>query len=139
MDFKENLSKITELIDGISDFANFSIEFLEKEFKKKYNSTPTELIKFAMNYEEKYSKNYELEEVLKWFKENRPRKTENVLGCLLKDSDNFNGFYSLHHCFLDQNKKPLLGSDFPYLLVKASDLSPSLKSHFSNKNMILLQ
>lgn len=119
-------------------------DFLKDEFEKgisnfkelnKYDKE--DLIRTAMNYEEKNVLEYTFEEILKWFKNNMPKNTTNIQGCVLKKQ--IEEKIELTHCFLDSNNKPLLFKEYPYRVVKTYTLSKDLEKQFSGKDMLILK
>lgn len=135
---------ISELFESTNAIVLPSIQTILKEIGNKYISLLSEdiegLVKIAMNYEEKNTEEYNLEDAVKWFKYNMSAlHNPGSKGCILKSEDDKNEIIELHHCFLNKNNKPLINNNSPHLLVKTLSLDPDLLNQFGDKNMILLQ
>jgi hypothetical protein len=94
------------------------------------------LVKYAWNYEEKFCRQYSLEEAIKWFKMNRPRVAK--AGCIFRRQREDVGV-TLHHCFLDASNNPLLDGAHPHRAVHTPELCLDLEKQFGTKDLLVLR
>lgn len=81
---------------------------------------------------------YTLKNAVEWFRDKRP--AEDVRGCILKNVIPTNSErLKLTLCFIDGSNKPLIGNDYPTLVVKPKQLSSELSDLFGDKDMLILQ
>ncbi|MEO0683552.1 MAG: hypothetical protein AAFY76_00545 [Cyanobacteria bacterium J06649_11] len=82
---------------------------------------------------------YSLEEAIAWFKDNSLGNKHTA--CLLREEDSIvskpQHYIKLQHCFLDESRNPLLGSNYPVLTVRTINIDDDLRAAFGDRKMII--
>ncbi len=97
-------------------------------------------IKFASNYQELEKTPYTFQEMIDWFKENKPKGK--FIGAVLKSEEKTEKgeiVYRLDHIFLDAETKDVCMISCPYRVVRTFKLSDELSDHFGSKDLLILE
>jgi len=99
----------------------------------------SDAIKCAINYEEKYARNYTAKEMIQWFKENYKKGYDPCVYMVQVERDG-QIHYKIHHLFIDiEKKEPCLDGSYPYRQVIALDLDDDIRKMFKSNNLLILR
>jgi hypothetical protein len=75
---------------------------------------------------------------IKWIKEHFPKGVASG-ACITREINQQENGFTLHHNFLDKENNPMIGSEYPTLVVNTKLLSEDIRSQFGNKDMIIIR
>lgn len=113
-------------IDIIKDISN-NIKALNEDDLKR-----------AQNHQETTVDEHNMSSSIKWIKEHFPKEVASG-ACITRDVNLKGDGFIIHHNFLDKENNPMIGSEYPTLVVNTKSLSEDIRSQFGNKDMIIIR
>lgn len=147
--WKEALNQLMKVPMTVATAALLDVEAVAKRLRKRLEEqagSRLEIeeiitnIKWAWHYEERYTRDYSLNDALTWFKENTPKGvTAAALYRETRSDGRHLGACRLHHCFVTADNQPILDGSAPVRLVTAETLDSRLEQTFGQHDLIVLR
>lgn len=134
------MNDVKQLLEQIKSKGLELFDLLKNsDWDKISEFTDPDVLKLAINYEEKNTQNYTAAEMIKWFRE---KYKAGIDGCvyMVKNTEKNTTIYELHHVFIDREKKePCLDGSHSYMKVVALNIDDDIQRMFKDKDMIILR